>query len=163
MEAGLSAAASPETLVLRVVIPGPPQPQQRVKATIRGAHAGVYEPKQSRSWKGQAQVHMQAAVYARTGRDVPPWPIELPLAVHIIAVFACPASDCKKRVPTPRRWHTKANADADNLAKCVLDAGNGALFFDDRQVARLTVEKRIGAQGEAPRVEVQVAAIEGAA
>ncbi|MFN3463478.1 MAG: RusA family crossover junction endodeoxyribonuclease [Terricaulis sp.] len=33
--------------------------------------------------------------------------------------------------------------DLDNIAKAVLDGVKGALFFDDSQVARLLVERKI--------------------
>lgn len=137
--------------MLSVIIPGPPQPQQRVKATMRGKHAGVYEPQASRSWKGTAQVLMLEA--ARAGEMT--WGGDDPLSVSIVAVFACPTTAHRKR-PVPRRWHTKAQGDADNIAKAVLDAGNGVLWNDDRQVAVLHVCKVIAAQGEAPYVLVTV-------
>lgn len=154
----MTVSGIPGALNLRLVIPGPPQPQQRVRATKRGAHAGVYEPAESRSWKGGAKVVMQAAVWRATHGEGQPWPETTALAVSILAVFALPASAHKKR-PVPRAWHLKANADADNLAKAVLDAGNGVLWHDDRLLARVEVEKVIGAQGEAPRVEVSVRAL----
>lgn len=143
---------------LTVSIPGPPQAQQRVKATIRGAHAGVYEPGKSRSWKGSAKVVMQAAVYRASGDEAapPPWAPTVPLHVEVLAIFACPTTDYRTREPRPRRWCVKANADVDNLAKAVLDAGNGVLWHDDRQVAVLLAAKVIGAQGEAPAVQIKV-------
>jgi Holliday junction resolvase RusA-like endonuclease len=156
----VGSIAEPGPRALRVVISGPPQAQQRVKATIRGAHAGVYEPGKSRSWKGSAKVVMQAAVYRATGGEAPIWAADVPLVVSLLAVFACPASDHRKREPMPRRWCTKANADVDNLAKAVLDAGNGVCWHDDRQVVELIARKVIGAQGEAPRVEVEVSALD---
>lgn len=44
--------------------------------------------------------------------------------------------------------------DLDNVAKAVLDGIKGALFFDDAQVARLLVERRIGA---IERITIRVA------
>jgi Holliday junction resolvase RusA-like endonuclease len=114
------------------------------------------DPTRSRSWKATAQAHALDAVQRATGVTAPPFPADAPLEVLVLALFPCPSGDHRKREPRPRRWHTKAQGDADNLAKAVLDAGNGVLWLDDRQVARLVVEKMIGAQGEAPRVELVV-------
>jgi len=43
--------------------------------------------------------------------------------------------------------------DLDNLAKALLDAIKGYLFHDDRQVARLLVERR---EGERERITIRV-------
>lgn len=134
---------------VRVTIPGPPCAQGRGRAVRAGGtgHVMIADPPKSKSWKGAAQVHMQAVVAA---------PLSGPLAVAILAVFPCPTSDYRKRDPRGRRWHTKANGDADNIAKACLDAGNGVLWLDDSCVSRLSVEKVVGAQGEVPRVEIVV-------
>jgi Holliday junction resolvase RusA-like endonuclease len=81
-------------------------------------------------------------------------PLEGPLSVYVLAVFPCPKSDHKKRHIQPRKWHTKATGDLDNIAKAVLDAGNGVLWEDDRQIAALQLAKIVGAQHEPPRVEL---------
>jgi Holliday junction resolvase RusA-like endonuclease len=136
--------------MISVTIPGPPRPQGRGRAFRVGAGIRVYDPPASRSWKGAAQVHMLKAC---------PAPLDGPLVVLMLAVFACPASDYLKRGIRPRRWHTKANADVENLEKALLDAGNGILWHDDRQVAVLHGAKIIGAQGEPPGVQVTVSAL----
>ena len=46
--------------------------------------------------------------------------------------------------------------DCDNLAKAVLDAGNGVLWSDDAQVVKLQVMKLRAALGEEPCVVVRV-------
>jgi Holliday junction resolvase RusA-like endonuclease len=114
------------------------------------------DPARSRSWKAVAQGHALDAVQRATGATAPPFRADLPLEVYVLAIFACPTTDHRKQEPRGRRWHTKAAGDADNLAKAALDAGNGVLWLDDRQVSRLVVEKLIAAQGEAPRVELVV-------
>lgn len=148
---------------LHVVIPGPPCAQGRarfrhVKTNDGREFTTTYDPAKSRSWKGTAQVHMQAALSAAVTR----YPFDGPLFARIIAVFPCPAG-AKKSEAAARRWHAKANADADNIAKAVMDAGNSLLWNDDRVVSRLLVEKVIGARDEAPRVELFVAVLKGAA
>lgn len=55
----------------------------------------------------------------------------------------------------PERPHAK-KPDASNVLKAVEDAGTGVLWLDDAQIALLHVHKRIAAQGDAPRVELQI-------
>ena len=78
-----------------------------------------------------------------------------PVAVRAVLIFACPRSRWRIRSPRPRELHTK-KPDIENCVKAILDAASEVLFFDDRQVAHLVAEKWIGAQGEAPRVELTV-------
>jgi Holliday junction resolvase RusA-like endonuclease len=52
-------------------------------------------------------------------------------------------------------WMTK-KPDVDNVAKLILDAGNGIFYRDDRQVVRLGVEKRVVQQDEEPGISVVV-------
>lgn len=138
---------------ITVRIPGEPCAQGRPRFAVRGGHARAYDPAKSRSWK---------AVAADTFVECAPNPGQVnfptgPLAVRIEAVFSCPKGDWRKKgEPTPRRRHAK-RGDPDNIAKAVMDAATMAgLWTDDAQVARLVVEKWIGAQGEAPHVVVEV-------
>jgi Holliday junction resolvase RusA-like endonuclease len=133
--------------MIHVLIPGQPVPQGRGRIITLAGHGAIKDPERSRSWKGYAQEHMM--------RECPK-PLEGPLAVSVTAYFPCPTSDHRKRNPRPERWHTKANGDADNLGKAVLDAGNGILYEDDRQVSILVVKKLICAQGRTPQVQVWV-------
>lgn len=135
-----------------VRIPGPPRPHGRPRHRVQVSFSRAYTAPKDKSWRGAAQVHMLEEVKA--------WDLTTPLTesalrVHVLAVFPCPTSDHRKRKPRPRRWHTK-RGDTDNIAKAVLDAGNGILWNDDAQVAVLHVEKVIAAQGEAPFVEIEV-------
>jgi len=135
-----------------VTIPGQPVAQGRPRITTIGGRPRAFDPAKSRSWKGAAQVHMQAAMVAAGLK-----PLDGPLRVSIVAIFSCPRSSYRKREPRSRRWNY-GRPDAENIAKAVLDAGNGTLYNDDAQVVELVVSKLIGAQGEPARVEVAVEA-----
>lgn len=136
-------------MTVRFVVPGPPQPQERARSARVGAGVRTYTPERTRSWKGLCQFHMRQAA----GEC---WKPGIPLEVAVVAVFPLPASQYRKRAVVARRWHVGARGDVDNLAKIVLDAGNGVLWHDDGQVGKLTVEKWVGAQDEAPFVAVSV-------
>lgn len=146
--------------VVRITIPGEPVAQGRGRVGRWKAKDGregvtVRDPAKSRSWKGVAQVHMRDAVGVGHPLDESHWlPHTGPVRLSILAVFSCPKSDHRKRDPRPRRRACGSRNDVDNIAKAVMDAGNGILWLDDGQIAELYVEKWIGAQGEAPAVYV---------
>jgi len=134
-----------------VVIPGPPLAQPRPRMTTVSGHARAYEPVEARSWKGAAQVHMRQALEEQLEDAGVPYGPQEPVGVWIDAEFACPKSDWRKRKPRPMRFHTK-QGDLDNIVKAVLDAGNGVLWHDDKQVASVNACKVIAEQGSPPRV-----------
>jgi Holliday junction resolvase RusA-like endonuclease len=141
-------------LVIR--IPGEPFAQPRARAAVIAGRAVIYDPKKARNWKATAQAHMAAA----WGGLAPllDQPLAGPVAIRVLAVFTCPKSDHRKRDPLARRWHTK-RPDADNVLKAVKDAAKGVLWLDDCQVCLETCIKEIGAQGEAPFVEIRIRAL----
>lgn len=134
--------------MIRVVIPGPPQPQQRAMiARPKGrAKPTMMERPKSRSWK-----HLAQAYFTQACRR----PLEGPVELQVLVRFECPRTEHRVREPRVERWADRY-ADWDNLGKIVSDAANGVLWIDDRQVARAVVEKRIAAQGEPPCVIVEV-------
>lgn len=153
MTSVIQGAAATSPLTLRVVIPGPPFSQPRPKARAFAGHAQIYEPKEAKVWKGAAQVHMLEAL--RVAGLAPPAFSEVPLEAFVLAVFPCPKGDYRKRDPIGRRPYMGLK-DWDNVGKAVCDAANGVLYTDDRIIARGTVECWVGAQGEAPFVELVV-------
>lgn len=143
-EAGLVQGKQP---AVEMVIPGEPVAQGRPRFARRGKFVVAFDPAKSRTWKATAQAHM-AMVF-------PGPPMLGPLSVEVAATFACPKSQWRKTEPRPARWHEK-RPDAENVAKAVLDAATGVLWFDDAQVSRLLVLKVVGAQGAAPCVWLKV-------
>ncbi len=135
---------------LMVTIPGEPCSQGRPRFAMRGKHAVAYDPPKSRAWKSYAVDALRAAGIAGAVM-FPAGAVE----VRVLAVFSCPKG-AFRRVPVPRRRHAQ-RPDAENVAKAVLDAATTAgVWSDDSQVARLVIEKHVGAQGEAPFVEIEV-------
>ena len=136
---------------LSVLIPGEPVSQGRPRFARVGKFVRTYDPAKSRNWKATAQAHFRDALQA-AGITAP---FQGPLECRILARFTCPKSDWRKREPVPQRPHAK-RPDAENVGKAVLDSATGVVWLDDAQVAKLTIVKVVGAQGEAPGVEVQV-------
>ena len=139
--------------VLRLTIPGEPVAQGRPRFRRFATFVSTYDPPKSRKWKQAAARAMQNAV-GETAGTMPAFP-EGALELTVVAVFACPKSDERKRTPAPARWKA-STPDAENVAKAVQDAGKGILWTDDAQVARLVVDKVFAAQGDEPRVVLEV-------
>jgi len=121
-------------------------------------HARIHNPREYEKWKSAVA---SALEHARRGKfgDRPIVRQGEALEVMILCVFPLPKSLWRKTASKQpgRSWHAKASqGDWDNLGKPVCDAATGVLWHDDCQVARGTVEKLVGAQGERPRVELLV-------
>ena len=144
-------------IMITVTIWGEPHPQGRPRASRQGGFARVHEATPDTKWKRDAAKQIIAQL--PTDRSRPVFRSGLPLRVSILSVFACPKSDYRKREPKPVRWHAKTR-DVDNLAKIVLDAATGVLWYDDGQVVRLTAAKIIGRQDDEPRTILTVEVID---
>lgn len=101
-----------------------------------------------------AMARVQAA-FAATG--APRAPRGTPVAVSIVTERALPRG-------RPRRVEREPDVvrpDADNVAKLVLDALNGAAWEDDTQVVSLFVVKRDRTRREGERTVVRVTWVDG--
>lgn len=123
---------------LHAVIPGPPASWQR--ATVVGGR--TLTPKAMRSAKRHARAALASAALA--GR----WePATEPVRLTLVFV--------RNRKPD-------AVPDGDNLAKMVMDSGNGILWDDDCRVVELHATKRRPGEGESECTIVTVETMEEA-
>jgi Holliday junction resolvase RusA-like endonuclease len=77
-----------------------------------------------------------------------------PTAVRITAFYYMPLSwSKKKRQQAMMGEIVPGKPDLDNISKSILDAVQGIVIDDDKNVIKLTVEKRFAFQ---PRVEVHI-------
>ena len=119
-------------------IKGTPKAQPRVKATMRGRHAGVYTPKTADEWKHAVAFSLRPY----SGRM-----IEGSFTAELCFFFARP----KSHYGTGRNKHSLKDSapgkhtqkpDVDNLAKAVLDVLTNIKFWkDDSQLVKLTIRK----------------------
>ena len=66
-----------------------------------------------------------------------------PVSIHVIAGFQPPKSWSRVKremALSGDSWHM-VKPDADNVLKLVCDALTGIIWIDDKQVARMTIEK----------------------
>ena len=120
MRSGNEVMAARVTTVdaMRIVmeIPGRPIPCPRPRVSKHG----TYYPKAYQEWLSAAKVLLRQACVKQNGGRL------MEGDVTVVVAFT----------------GARANADIDNLCKSVLDAAQGMVFEDDRQVVRLEAQKR---------------------
>ena len=116
---------------------GIPKAQPRVKAYVRGGHAGVYTPDGAEAWK--QEVRRQAVANAPES--------VLAGVVRVELDFFLPRPKAhldRHGVQKPKSpvWHCK-KPDLDNLIKAVTDAitDTQRIWLDDSQICEITATK----------------------
>lgn len=136
-------------VTLKFTIPGDPQGKERP----RFGSGRVYTPRKTARYEALAGYEARGAMGAMGTLA----PVGCPVRVAIRAFYSVPASYTKRqRAECAAMARMPGKPDADNIAKAVLDALNGIVFEDDRQVQRLAVSKLWCEGGDPPRVEVVV-------
>ena len=78
-------------------------------------------------------------------KDLPLFPSAQALDLRILVVQG--RTQKRPHIPvSTRKYPDLPRWDVDNVAKTLLDAGNGILWADDRQIAKLTIEKAYGVE-----------------
>lgn len=79
-------------------------------------------------------------------------PSELPIGVIVEFIFERPASHTKKQ--REQEFHV-VTPDLDNLFKALVDAANGIVYKDDKQICRANMIKRYARENELPGIKVE--------
>ena len=121
---------------------GIPKAQPRVKAYVRGGHAGVYTPDSAEIWK--QEVRRQAVANA------PESLMSGVVRVELDFYLPRPKTHLTKHgAPKPKSpvWHCK-KPDLDNLIKAVTDAitDTQKVWLDDSQICEITATKTYALQ-----------------
>jgi Holliday junction resolvase RusA-like endonuclease len=118
-------------------VSGIPKAQPRVKAFVRGGHAGVYTPDSAESWK---QAVRQEAI-----ANAPESLITGPIRLQLDFFMPRPKAHLDNHGVPKRKspvWHCK-KPDLDNLIKAVTDAitDTQRVWLDDSQIYQITAVK----------------------
>lgn len=118
-------------------VSGVPKAQPRVKAFVRGGHAGVYTPDSAESWK---QAVRQRAI-ANAPESLMAHPVRVELDFFLPRPKAHHKRDGSVKSNSPV-WHCK-KPDLDNLIKAVTDAitDTQRVWLDDSQICQITATK----------------------
>ncbi len=125
-------------------VTGTPIAQPRVRACIRGKHAGVYDPGTANEWKNNVMSCGTTAAYrpdSATKFEIMTGPVGLTLHFFLPRPKHHSRSNGELK-PTAPSWHT-SKPDLDNLVKAVKDAITqiGVIWADDSQVCATVTEK----------------------
>ena len=127
---------------LSFFVAGVPKAQPRVKAFVRGGHAGVYTPDSAESWK-QA-VRRQAIANAPESILTGPIRVELDFFLPRPKTHLTKHGTPKAKSPV---WHCK-KPDLDNLIKAVTDVitDTQRVWLDDSQIWVIKASKTYALQ-----------------
>lgn len=129
------------------VVYGQPQGKGRPRASSRGGFVRMYTPAATLAYE------QQIARLAEIARGEFPV-LQTPMSLRVVAHHPIPISWSKKKQQLALAGElVPGKPDLDNVAKAVLDALNGVIYVDDKQVVRLVAEKKYSFD---PRVEVYV-------
>ena len=132
-------------------VAGIPKAQPRVKAFVRGGHAGVYTPDSAESWK--------QAVRRETVANAPESVVAHPVRVELDFFLPRPKAHHKRDGSVKSNspvWHCK-KPDLDNLIKAVVDAitDTRCIWLDDSQICQISATKSytLNASGCSVRID----------
>jgi Holliday junction resolvase RusA-like endonuclease len=135
------------SLAIFFTVPGQPHGKGRPRASTRGGFVRLYTDQNTRDYEDVIAIQAKAAM---GDAEV----LQTPTAVRINAFYYMPISwSKKKRKQAMEGEIVPGKPDLDNISKSVLDAIQGIVIDDDKNVIKLSVEKRFSLQ---PRVEVYV-------
>jgi Holliday junction resolvase RusA-like endonuclease len=136
------------TMMIVYSVYGEPIGKGRPRFAKRGNFVSTYTPQKTKTYEDEIRLMAKAAM---GGSE----PLETPVTVAIYIRVGIPASFSKQK-----RKDALANIerptkkpDADNILKCFLDAMNGIVYIDDKQVVNIHLTK---VYSEIPAVEVMV-------
>ena len=118
-------------------VAGIPKAQPRVKAFVRGGHAGIYTPDSAESWK--------QSVRRETVANAPESLVVHPVRVSMDFFLPRPKAHHKRDGSVKSNspvWHCK-KPDLDNLIKAVVDAitDTRCIWLDDSQICQISATK----------------------
>jgi len=134
-------------------IPGPPQGKGRARVGKVAGHARMFTPAKTVAYESLIAL---AAAQAMHGRP----PLIGPIACHVEAIFAVPASWAKahRDDALAGRIYPTCKPDADNVLKAIGDGCNGVIWADDSRIVSSSIVKLYG---PTPMVRVYVAPMVG--
>lgn len=119
--------------VLMMHIPGDPISQPRPRVAVRGKHGVAYVPRQHKIHQWRAKIRSRLELAVSESKQL--FPVS-GIGLRVMMEFNMRKPKSNKTVRPIGR------PDLDNLAKAVLDAGNGVVWRDDSQVTQVLMSKR---------------------
>jgi len=124
------------TFVVMYTVYGEPQGKGRPRFARRGAFTHAYTPEKTKTYEDEIRFMARAAMGASP-------PLETPVTVAIYIRMEIPKSFSKQKRKDALAGIIKPmkKPDGDNILKCFLDAMNGIVYVDDKQVVNIHLKK----------------------
>ena len=133
-----------------LTIDGEPVAKGRPRFRVIRKFVQTYTPAKTK----KAEQHIREEIKKQFVRK----PFTMPLVVELDFFFSIPKSYTKKQrqeIEDKYYYHTH-KPDCDNLAKLVLDAMNGLVYEDDKQIFGLMITKRYAIDNRDVRTEIRI-------
>ena len=124
-------------MIAKFTIPGHPVGKGRPKFSTVCGHVSTYTPAKTANYEALVKYGYQSQCRGIKFEK------KVPVDVRIVAYFAIPSSESKKRAAMMRAHIIRPTVkpDYDNIGKVVCDALNGIAYYDDAQVVDAQVRK----------------------
>ncbi len=127
-----------------ITIPGPPVGKGRPKFARRGAFVQTYTPEKTANYEALVKMAAQEAMAGMP-------PLDGPVSIDLWLGINPPASWPNKKAMAALAGQTApiTKPDLDNTLKGIMDACNGIVWLDDKQVVQAIINKRYSATPQA--------------
>ena len=124
------------TFMINFTVYGEPQGKARPRFRKVGNFVQTYTPQKTKSYEDEIKMFARAAMGSSN-------PLETPVDLYLYIRKGIPASYSKKRKKDclEGKERPTSPSDIDNIAKAFMDAMNGVVYKDDRQVVELHATK----------------------
>jgi len=136
------------SLVLVYSVYGEPVGKGRPRFARRGNFVSTYSPQKTKTYEDEIRMMAKAAMGASEALETP-----VTVAIYIRVGIPKSFSKQKRKDALANIERPTKKPDIDNIAKCFLDAMNGIVYLDDKQVVSLHITKEYA---ETPAVDVMV-------
>jgi Holliday junction resolvase RusA-like endonuclease len=136
------------TMMITYVVYGEPVGKGRPRFAKRGSFVSTYTPQKTKTYEDEIRMMARAAMGSNELLDTP-----VTVAIYIRASIPTSFSKQKRKDALEGILKPTKKPDIDNIAKCFLDAMNGIVYLDDKQVVNLHLTK---VYAETPAVEIMV-------
>jgi Holliday junction resolvase RusA-like endonuclease len=136
------------SLLVRVVVPGPPRGKGRPRAAVIAGRARIYTPHVTAAEEGAVRLFASQAMAGRS-------PITEAVDFRLCAYMPVPASwsRTKRAAALSGALMPTGRPDLDNVSKLVMDSFNELVWRDDTQVVNFSAWKRYATE---PRLVIEV-------
>ena len=136
------------SLVLVYSVYGEPVGKGRPRFARRGNFVSTYSPQKTKTYEDEIRMMAKAAMGASEALETP-----VTVAIYIRVGIPKSFSKQKRKDALANIERPTKKPDIDNIAKCFLDAMNGIVYLDDKQVVSLHITKKYA---ETPAVDIMV-------